>query len=394
MGPIGSLDGELAAWGIRRELYNPIPGRVIDLLRNAGGLRAMVQGSSDVSSGSLSFGAGFELEKQDDDRQNRVNRAGAPGVTLIDQNEAVRGIGLFAQGRLDLTSGIALLGGLRYDRIRYAVDDRFVGFADPDDSATRTMDAISPSGGIVVSAGPSVEFFGSVSRSFESPTTTELANQPSGAGGFNPSLEPQLGLTFEGGVRSGLGTSWLVEATLFRTDLSDGLVPFETNDRTYYQNAAETKHVGWELAVDGRPAPGVSVRLAWTRVDAEYESFMTATDDYSGNLVPGLAPNRLDGLLQLEGDLGYIELRGLFQDDVPVDDGGMFESPSYFITDVRVGSTGLEVGDAILSPFIGIANALDETYNASVVPNAFGSRYFEPGPGRTYQIGLGVTFSR
>ncbi len=72
----------------------------------------------------------------------------------------------------------------------------------------------------------------------------------------------------------------------------------------------------------------------------------------------------------------------------------MFESPSYFITDVRVGSTGLEVGDAILSPFIGIANALDETYNASVVPNAFGSRYFEPGPGRTYQIGLGVTFSR
>jgi iron complex outermembrane receptor protein len=33
--------------------------------------------------------------------------------------------------------------------------------------------------------------------------------------------------------------------------------------------------------------------------------------------------------------------------------------------------------------FLGIDNVFDEAYNGSVVPNAFGDRYFEPAPGRT-----------
>jgi iron complex outermembrane receptor protein len=274
----------------------------------------------------------------------------------------------------------------------FSVDDHFVGFSDIDDSGSRTMDALSPSGGIVVAAGSNMEFYGSVARSFETPTTTELANQPSGAGGFNPSLEPQIGMSYEGGVRAAVASGWLVEATLFHTTLTDGLVPFEVANRTFFQNAAETRHVGWEASADGRLAPGVSLRVAYTKVDAEFVTFQTDTDDYSGNKVPGLAPTRVDGLLQLERGPGYVELRGLYQDDIPVDDGGRFSSPSYFLADARVGATDLEMGGANVAPFIGIANVFDRVYNASVVPNAFGARYFEPGPGRTYQIGVGVTW--
>ena len=393
-GPVAGTNAELAVWGQRRELYNPIPGTVVDLLRNAGGLRTLAQRSTGVGSGTLSLGAGFEVETQHDDRTNRENNSGQPGATTLDQNETVRGLGLFVQGRMDLAAGVSLLGGLRYDRIRYSVDDRFIGFSDPDESGSRTMDAISPSAGVVVKAGPRVEVFGSVARSFETPTTTELANRPDGSGGFNPDLEPQLGLTLESGVRSGLGTAWLVEGTVFRTTLTDGLVPFEVNNRTFYRNAAETRHFGWEISVDGRPAPGVSTRIAYTRVDAEFESFVSDGDDYSGNKVPGLAPNRIDGLVTLQRGAGYVELRGIFQDDVPVDDAGMSTSPSYFLSDLRVGATNLEMGDAMVAPFVGIANVFDETYVASVVPNAFGGRYYEPGPGRTFQVGVGVTWTR
>ena len=395
MGRVGATETEFAAWGIRREMYNPIPGRVIDLNRNAGGMRALAQRSTQTEAGDLTIGLGLEVESQSDDRQNRENNGGDPGSTLIDQQERVRGIGLFTQGRVDLSGGLSLLAGLRYDRMRYAVEDRFSGPSDPDDSAERTMDALSPSAGVVFSVRDDLELFGSVARSFETPTTTELANQPSGQGGFNATLEPQLGLTFEGGLRSGLGTAWFVEASLFRTKLTNGLVPFEVADRTYYQNAAETKHVGWEVAVDGRPSSAVSTRIAYTRINARYEDFVDGDgDDFSGNRVPGLAPNRIDALVQFQGELGYLELRGLFQDDVPVDDGGMHSSPSYFVTDVRVGSTELEMGDAIVAPFVGIANLFDERYNASVVPNAFGRRYFEPDPGRTYQVGFGITWGR
>jgi len=393
-GSFGTTDTEFAVWGIRRELYNPIPGTVVDLDRNAGGLRALAQRSSEVGDGTLGLGLGFEVETQHDDRTNRENNAGQPGVTTLDQNETVRGMGLFAQGRYDLPAGISVLAGLRYDRIRYSVDDRFAGFSDPDESGSRTMDAVSPSAGLVYRATPRLELFGSVSRSFETPTTTELANRPDGSGGFNPDLEPQLGLTFEGGLRADLGSAWLVEGTLYQTTLTDGLVPFEVNNRTFYRNAAETKHVGWEVSVDGRLAPGATVRIAYTSVDAEYDTFITDSDDFSGNAVPGLSPNRVDGLLTLQNELGYVELRGLFQDEMPVNDAGTATSDSFFISDVRVGSTELSLGDAVVAPFVAVANVFDKEYVSSVVPNAFGGRYYEPGPGRTYQIGFGVTWRR
>jgi iron complex outermembrane receptor protein len=391
-GQMGSTEAEFAMWGIRRELYNPIPGRVIDLKRNAGGIRTLLQRSSDLGDVGFSYGAGFEVELQSDDRLNFGSDGGSPTDLRLDQHERVRGAGLFVQGRLDFTSRVSLLAGLRYDEINFSVDDNFVA-GDPDDSGARAMDAVSPSLGIVVGAIENVEFFGTIGRSFETPTTTELANQPSGAGGFNPNLEPQTGLTIEGGVRATVAQQWGMELSVFRTKLENSLVPFEVAGgagRTYFRNAGESVHNGWELSLDGRILPGLSTRIAYTNIDAAFVAFATDTDDFSGNKIPGLAPQRLDGLITFDRGVGFVELRGLWQDDVPVDDAGLTSSPSYFIADVRVGLDDMNIGRVNVAPFFGIANAFDKTYNSSVVPNAFGSRYFEPGPGRTYRFGLGV----
>lgn len=394
-GSVGGTSTELAVWGIRRELENPIPGTIVDLDRSAGGVRSVVQGTRPTGVGAFRWGAGFEVEVQSDDRLNYENDGGDPGALTLDQHERVRGAGVFVQGRLDMGAGVSLLAGLRYDDISFSVDDEFVAPGDPDDSGERTMSAVSPSAGLVVEASESVELFGSVGRSFETPTTTELANRPTGAGGFNENVEPQIGLTFEGGVRSTLGSRVRAEATLFLTRLDDGLVPFEVATdpgRTYFRNAAESDHKGWEVSVDASVATGLGARIAYTHVDAVYDFYETDSDVYSGNMVAGLAPNRVDGLLTLERGPGYVELRGLWQDDVPVDDANSATSPSYFLADARLGLDRLVLGNVNVSPFLAVANLFDTTYNASVVPNAFGSRYFEPGPGRTYRLGLGVAW--
>jgi iron complex outermembrane recepter protein len=394
-GALGSTTTELAVWGIRRELENPIPGTIIDLDRSAGGVRSLVQGTRPTGVGAFRWGAGFEVELQSDGRLNFENDGGDAGALTLDQHERVRGAGVFVQGRLDLAAGVSLLAGLRYDDIAFSVDDEFVAPGDPDDSGDRTMSAVSPSAGLVVEASESVELFGSVGRSFETPTTTELANRPTGAGGFNESLEPQIGLTLEGGIRSTLGSRVRAEATLFLTQLEDGLVPFEVATdpgRTYFRNAAEADHNGWELSVEASLADGLGGRIAYTHVDAVYDFYETDADVYSGKMVPGLAPNRVDGLLTLDRGPGYLELRGLWQDDVPVDDANSATSPSYFLADVRLGLDELVFGNVDVAPFFAVANLFDTSYNASVVPNAFGSRYFEPGPGRTYRIGLGVAW--
>lgn len=395
-GPVGSTTADFAVWGIRRELDNPIPGAVIDLNRNAGGLRTLFQGRRDLSGeGAFGWGVGFETELQSDDRKNFENSGGNAGALTLDQDERVRAAGVFVQGRLDLGGGVSILSGLRYDNISFSVDDRFTAGGDPDDTGDRTMDAVSPSLGLVFAAADDVELFGSVGRSFETPTTTELANRPSGAGGFNPDLEPETGLTIEGGVRGTVAERVGLELSVFRTKIENGLVPFEVASdpgRTFFRNAARTHHTGWELSADGRLARDVSARVAYTNIDATYDFYETDSDVYSGNAVPGLAPQRLDGVLMFDPGIVFVELRGLWQDDIPVDDAGTASSPSHFLADVRVGVEDLPAGSFSVSPFVAIANALDETYNASVVPNAFGSRYFEPGPGRTFRFGVGVTW--
>ncbi len=202
-GPIGGTDAELSTWAVTRDLFNPIPGRIIDLGRFAGGTRALLRGSMPAGDGlRLGWGAGVEAELQDDDRQNYENQQGSSGALLLDQDERVWGLGTFVQARLDIGRRVSVLAGGRYDRVSFSVDDAFVAGGDPDDSGSRTMDAFSPSAGVVVSATPTVELFASVGRSFETPTTTELANRPTGAGGFNPDLEPETGTTVEGGVRT------------------------------------------------------------------------------------------------------------------------------------------------------------------------------------------------
>ncbi|MEX2465380.1 MAG: TonB-dependent receptor [Gemmatimonadota bacterium] len=390
----GSDLSEVSIWGIRRELENPIPGTIIGVDRNAGGARAIVTRPVDVGFGTLSVGSGAELELMRDDRFNWENESGSKGDLTLSQLENVRGTGVFGQLRLDLEPHVSLLAGLRYDRIRFSADDRFVAGGDPDDSGSRTMSAFSPSAGLVVGAGHGIELFGSVARSFESPTTTELVNRPESAGGFNPALDPQTGTTFEGGLRA-RRSAWSVEATLFRTDLEGELIPFEVPTdpgRQYFRNAGASHHMGWEITVDARPLPGADLRVAYTRVDARFDAYETETDDFSGNRVPGLAPYRVDALGSYTRGPGFVELRALYQDEVPTNDAGTAAAAPYFLADLRAGLSEVGSGSTRISPYVAVANLFDRRYIGSVAVNAFGSRYFEPGPGRTFRLGIDVAW--
>lgn len=395
-GPLAGGDAEVGAWGIRRDFLGAIPPAVVGFDRNAGGVRALLRREAGTGAGRLSLGAGVEVELQSDDRRNWENDGGDRGALTLDQDESVLGTGLFLQGRLDPSPALSLLAGLRWDRFRFEADDRFLADG-ADDSGGRTLDALSPSAGVVVSPADRVELFASVSSFFETPTTTELTNRPDGAGGFNPELDPTRGVSMEGGLRGRLGRGWSVEATAFRTSLDDELVPFEVPGqagRTFFRNAGESRHTGVELTLDGRPAPDVGLRVAYTRVDGRFEAYEVDGEDLSGNRLPGIAPNRVDGRLSWRpAGVGFAEVRALWQDDVPVDDANTAASPAYTLVDLRGGLDGLETGRVRLAPWAAVTNVLDRRYNTAVTVNAFGGRYFEPGPGRSWRLGLRLTWS-
>jgi len=346
----------------------------------------------------LSWGAGFEAGWQSDDRLNFENDDGEPGTRTLDQQETVRALGTFARAELAATSRVTLSGALRYDHFRFEADDRFLlqEDGDPDDSGTRTMDAWSPTLGAVLDAG-AISVWANVATAIETPTTTELTNRPGGAGGFNPDLEPVHSTSWEVGARGTVlddALSW--EVALFRADLEDELVPFEVPeapDRRFFRNAGASEHDGVEAAVDARFGAGVAATVVFSRTDARFEEFEVDGEDFSGNRVPGLAPHRVEAQLEQQHTGWFWAADAEWVDAIPVDDANSATADAYWVFGLRAGLDDVRVGDLLLSPYAGVSNLFDEFYSSSVIVNAFGGRFFEPGPGRTGYLGLGLRWA-
>ena len=335
---------------------------------------------------------GAEAEQQRDDRRNYTNEEGERGALTLDQDERVSSASAFAQGAVRLGARVSLLGGLRYDWFRFRVEDLLITADDPDDSGVRRMSALSPSVGLSYIATSSVNLYGNIATSFQTPTTTELANQPSGAGGFNPNLEPQRAVSYELGANGRLGTRGIYQISLYRADIDDALIPFEVPGapgRQFFSNVGSARHQGVETEVAVFLLSDLIVRGSYALTDARFVSYATAEENFEDNRIPGIAPHRLNLALHYTRPNGiFADVEGSYASRTPVNDANTAHSSSYVVTSVRTGVERVRIGSAEITPFVGINNVFNEEYNTSVTINAFGGRYYEPGPGRAFYVGV------
>jgi iron complex outermembrane recepter protein len=107
-----------------------------------------------------------------------------------------------------------------------------------------------------------------------------------------------------------------------------------------------------------------------------------------------VAPHRLELslLAALErGPWAGLDLRRVGRTPVADGDGeGRFDAPGYALVELRAGWEGVRAGAARLSPFAGALNLLDREHVTAVAVNAFGRRFYEPGPGRSLYAGVRV----
>jgi len=383
---------DVSAYGIRRELDNPIPTAVIDLDRWAGGLTTEFRQEHGLDNGrTVRWSAGAQLDVQRDDRQTFENDGGDPGAPALDQLERVRGLATYGTALIELSDRWIVSGGLRYDRTRFSVDD--AATADGDDSGERVMDALSPSIGARFEADRAFSLYGNLSTSFVTPTTTELANRADGQGGFNADVDPTRALSAEVGARGWIGSRAAYQLAVYRTWISDELVPFEVPSqpgRNFFRNAGSSRYYGLESLLHVRLNPVFSGRVTYTYLNGTYESFATETDDFSGNEIPGAAPHRFDLVLRAESSLGFIETHTEAAAAITANDANTGSVDGYTLVDLRAGLTTVRarLGSASLLPFVGVTNVFDRLYSSAVAVNAFGQRYFEPGPGRRFYVGV------
>lgn len=399
---LGGMTLEMGGHGIHRDLWNPIPPAVIDLAREAGGFRTQLRGEGTRGPLQLQWVAGGEMEGQWDTRKNFANQEGTAGETTLDQEESVRGLGGFIQGQLAYGDLLHILVGLRLDQIRFDAEDRLVTETNPDDSGSRTMGAMSPSLGARVFLGRGFSLRSSVSTFFQTPTTSELANRSDGAGGINPDLDPQRGYTLEAGLEGRWEDRLHLEAIFFQTRIRDQLIPFQVPSapgRSFFRNAGTSNVDGVELSGFGLVGGGLSLRGAYTYTRARFDDFTLDGTAMDGNQIPGLAPHRMEGVIrwdsQARGDRhrGFLETRLLYNGEIPVDDINSDATSPYGLVDLRLGVEGWELLGREFSVFSGITNMLNRSYSTAVSVNAFGGRYFEPGPGRSVYLGLRALLS-
>jgi iron complex outermembrane recepter protein len=394
-GSFAGGEAEAALYGIGRWVRNPIVPLVVDLDRRAGGLRTLYR--RPLAPG-WTASAALDLEMQRDDRQNYQNADGEPGNLVRDQLERVSAIAPSVQLLARPADRLDLMAAVRYDRFGFRVDDRLAEPGRIDDGGDRVMSALSPSAGALLRVAPGAALFANVSTAFETPTTTELANRPDGAGGFNPDLEPQRTTSLEAGARIARGAVG-GELTLYRASVENSLIPFEVPDapgRTYFRNAGSALHRGAEAAAWVRPVRSLELRASYTNTDARFRSYTVGGSSFDGNRVPGVAPHRLDASVEWRGPGGLeigTEVRRVAS--VPTDDANSREAPPHLLLGATARHTGIRRGAVSIRPHLSLENVLDRAWVAAVVPNATAAAgqprpFFEPGPGRSLFLGVEV----
>ncbi len=399
-------DFALTVFGLSRDLKNPITTTFIDLQRVDYGIRTTVSRVMPVGSLRHRLTAGFDFQRQRDNRLN-WNYLNTPGDSArrdtsraLDQVERVTEVGPFVQSALDLSSRTTLTAGLRYDWVQFDVRDRLNTPTNPDDSGDRLMRSLSGSIGIAVNPSDAVTIYGTVGTSFETPTTTELANRPDTAGGFNAGLEPQTARNYEVGARGRVGTRATYSIALFQADVRGELIPYEiAAPRFFYRNAGSSRHRGVELGTDLTLLDGVRLNLAWTYADYRFRhySFTTGAQTFTldGRELPGVPKHWLHLTLQARPAIAHgawVEVEQTYSsgylvgDTVSTSAANARTSP-WWGTVLRLGWEGW-VGGTRWAPFVGVNNLFNHRYVSSIVINAARDRFYEPAPGRNVYLGF------
>jgi iron complex outermembrane receptor protein len=404
--------GEIQASGYAgtRTLDNPLTFGVVDVGRtmSGGNLRAMVPISFLGAEHRLT--AGTELQLQNDLRLNFTNCNDVPppaaptatcpvlgverGTVTLNQREIVSSFGSYVRDEVDLGKRYTLTGSVRTDAVRFRVKDKLITATNPDDSGERPLDAVSPMVGFLARLSDSHSAYANISSAFETPTATELGNQPSGAAGINRDLRPQRSTTYEVGVKGVVERGLQYNAALFATGVHDELIPFDIpggGGRRYFRNAGRTSRRGVELGL-GFATRALELGGAYTYANYRFVDFTVGTAHYAGNRIPGIPRQTLQASASLRTRLATLVTEGTLADRMFVNDANLESSPGYAIFNARIVSSALWDGSGA-EITLGAQNLFDTRYISSVSVNAAGGKFYEPGSRRSVYVGVSLVAS-
>ncbi len=347
--------------------------------------------------GDLTLIAGLDYDRSQDDRQgysNTVNGVqGVKGALGRDEIDTATSLDPFVQANW-LLGDWTLQAGLRHSTMKMEVDDRFL--SDGNDSGSKTYQKNTPSVSVMYAFTPDLHGYVSAGKGFETPTQAESAYS-STSRGFNFALKPSVSKQYEVGLKARIGQDTRLNAAVFQITTEDELVVQQSSGgRTTYQNAGRTLRRGFELGLESQLAEHWTTSLAYTRLQATYDSDFvsgTSTAVDKGNYLPGVPQTTLFAELNWKPrDWVSTAIEGMYRSKVYVEDtNSQHAAPGYSVLNWRA-RFEQKVEHWTFHQTLRLDNLLDRQYVGSVIVGDSNGRYYEAAPGRSWYAGAGAEY--
>jgi iron complex outermembrane receptor protein len=333
---------------------------------------------------------GFEADSMTDDRQRWDNVNGSRGPLGFDQDEIAHTVGVYLQDELALGERVHAQAGVRYDHIRYEVEDHFL--ANGDQSASLEFDEVSPMVGIAFHALDALTLYANYATAFETPTFTELANPADNGtlGGF-ANVAAQRANGYELGVKGILADRVRYELAYYDMRVEDEVTTITNVGGRAFFNNADTDRSGVELGIFAEPLPGLTLSGAYTFSDLEFDDFPNNTAA-EGNALPGVPRHSGYAEIAYAHDIGFwakwdwSHVGSLYADNL-----NSVRVDEYDVSTLVVG-WDVKLGQWTVTPSFGVNNLFDERYNQEIRIEDSTARYYEPAPDRNVYGGVRFRF--
>ncbi len=382
---------------------NPLnSGGVVDLHSNYGGgdLRWSWRGELAARAFEVSAGLGADMQRQQ--RRGFENfvagTLGVRGALRRDERNTARNSDVYAQAFWEFAPRWSLLAGARRSEIRYVSDDRYVVAGNPDDSGSADYAQTTPVAGLMFAPREDWRVYLSAGRGFETPTFNELGYRADGAAGLALDLRPARSRNVEVGAKWRNERGVALEAALFRADTDDELaVARNVGGRSSFRNVGRARREGVEVAGILPLGAAWQIDLAYTHLRAAFRDTFPIcvaagctspnTPVPAGTRIPGVPRDQFASRLQWRRGDWSAGAQAVAVGAVTVNDSGSQHAPGYGLLNLDLGRHWA-VGKSRLHSFARVDNAFDRRYVGSVIVNEGNSRFYEPGPDRTWSIGL------
>ena len=358
--------------------------------------RFFLGGGGQYSYGAPLFGfenrvtLGVDIDSMTDDRQRWQNILGTRGPLGFDQEEIAHTVGVYLQEELAITEQIHAQAGVRYDHIRYEVEDHF--FTNGDQSASLEFDEVSPMVGLAYSPLDALTVYANYATAFETPTFTELANPADNGtlGGF-ANVRAQRANGWEVGLKGVVAGRMRYELAYYDMRVQDEVTTITNIGGRAFFNNADTDRRGVEVGVFAELVPGLTVTGAYTFADLEFDEF-SSNPAAEGNTLPGVPRHSGYAELAYAHELGFFakwdwsHVGALYADNL-----NAVRLDEYDVSNLVVG-WDVALGAWTVTPSVGVNNLFDERYNQEIRIEDSTARYYEPAPDRNVYGGVSLRF--